>query len=266
MQKYIFLSHIHEEKDIALLIQTKLEEEFSGFVETFVSSDGKSILAGTNFLKHIEEMLLGSSAGLFLVSDRSVKRNWINFELGAIWIRGAKEGEIPAIPICHSGITPKELPPPLNSLNAVNANDANQLKQAFYSLQKAVGGKGELRTDFFDLANKINEMEKRNIFCLHLARVLKIFAGSNFIRLMPEWEKLDKESNIELTKSGIGSMIFADLYIIKKFYLKEHLDIEEANIREVSDSDGSNHILDVNIKLPVELLLEYKDILYTYSD
>ena len=63
----IFLSHIHEEKDLAFLIKETIEDEFSGFVDVFVSSDGESILAGTNFLKQIESVLKSSSAGIFLI-------------------------------------------------------------------------------------------------------------------------------------------------------------------------------------------------------
>lgn len=33
-----FLSHIHEEKEMALLMKSAVESEFSGFVEVFVSS------------------------------------------------------------------------------------------------------------------------------------------------------------------------------------------------------------------------------------
>ena len=51
MPKTIFLSHIHEEHELAGFIQEALEEEFSGFVNTFVSSDGASIPAGANFLR-----------------------------------------------------------------------------------------------------------------------------------------------------------------------------------------------------------------------
>jgi len=54
----IFLSHIHEEKELAILIKDAIEAEFSGFVEVFVSSDGTSIPAGSNFLKRIEDGLV----------------------------------------------------------------------------------------------------------------------------------------------------------------------------------------------------------------
>ena len=124
-----FLSHIHEESELAILIKKSLEDEFSGFVDVFVSSDGLSIPAGANFLKRIESSLSDCCAALYLISPQSVKRHWISFELGAVWIRNAIHireslAEIPTIPICHSGMTPGTLPPPLNNLNAIVASKA----------------------------------------------------------------------------------------------------------------------------------------------
>lgn len=52
-EKLIFLSHITEEKELAKIIKDAIEDEFSGFVEVFVSSDGNTIKAGQNFLNVI---------------------------------------------------------------------------------------------------------------------------------------------------------------------------------------------------------------------
>ncbi|MCP4746785.1 MAG: hypothetical protein GY874_11690 [Desulfobacteraceae bacterium] len=84
--KLLFFSHIHDEKDLAILIKDALENEFSGFVDVFVSSDGKSIPAGVKFLEKIEDGLIKCVGALYLISPISVKRNWINFELGAVWV------------------------------------------------------------------------------------------------------------------------------------------------------------------------------------
>jgi hypothetical protein len=195
----------------------------------------------------------------------SIKRNWINFELGAIWIRGVQATRIPAIPLCHSGVSPKDLPPPLNSLNAVKANDISQLEQAFYSLQKAVGAKGKLKTDFMALSDRIKEIEQKNILCSHLARVLSIFAGSKFSRFIPEWEKLTKGSIVELKKSGIDNKTMGELVVLKQFYPESYLDFDTTNIREVSDADGNTFTSDVCIKLSVDLLLSNKEKLCSYD-
>ena len=136
MSKTIFLSHIHEDRELAVLINDAPEEEFSGFVSVFVSSDGVSIPAGANFLMRIEDGLVECIGALYLISPASVRRNWINFELGAVWIRNALSiraggAEVPAIPICHSGICPGVLPAPLNNLNGISANQSSQLEVAF---------------------------------------------------------------------------------------------------------------------------------------
>jgi len=46
---------------------------------------------------------------IVLASPDSVERKWINFEAGAAHVRG-----IPIIPLCHSGLTPAQLPVPLS--------------------------------------------------------------------------------------------------------------------------------------------------------
>lgn len=165
-EKMIFLSHITEEKELAKIIKDAIEDEFSGFVRVFVSSDGETIKAGQNFLKVIEDGLVECIAAIYLISPVSVQRSWISFELGAVWVRNAlsqrNDGpEIPALPFCHSGMVFKELPQPICNLNAIEANLASKLEFAFRSLQASVGGKGRLRTDFDVLAAQIVEFERK---------------------------------------------------------------------------------------------------------
>lgn len=164
-EKTIFLSHIHEEKELALLIKCALEDEFSGFVRVFVSSDDKSNPSGTNFLNRIEDSLVSCLSALYLISPVSVGRSWINFELGAVWIRNfislQNDGPpIPAIPVCHSGMSCGGLPKPISDLNAIAANDPAGLESAFKSIQTAVGGSGNLKTDFHAISLKVFRFEK----------------------------------------------------------------------------------------------------------
>jgi len=164
--RLLFLSHVHEEKDLALLLKEALEAEFSGFVDVFVSSDGVCIPPGSNFLRKIEDGLVCCVGAMYLISPLSTRRHWVSFELGAVWIRNALNAanggpQIPALPICHSGMSPGEMPAPLNHLNGIVASDPISLEAAFKSLQSAVGGRGALRTDFATLALDISETEKR---------------------------------------------------------------------------------------------------------
>lgn len=180
----LFLSHIHEEKNLAIIIKSAIEVEFAGFVEVFVSSDGTSIPAGANFLKRIEDGLVNCVGALYLISPKSINRNWINFELGAIWIRNAinirsSAPEIPLLPLCHSGIAPHELPQPANNLNAIIANQSSQLEFAFRSIQSAVGGKGTLRTDFDSLAQEVIHFERKYTLIENIKKVLNLLELNN---------------------------------------------------------------------------------------
>jgi len=177
-EKMIFLSHIHEEKELAILLQEAIENEFSGFVTVFVSSDGSSIPIGSNFLNAIRKGLTKSIAAIYLISPKSVKRPWINFELGAVWSRSAisedsGNEEIPAMPFCHSGISPSQLPQPMCNLNSIEANKSNQLEIAFKSIQRAVGGRGALRTDFDDLVRKISAFEHQYTLIDNVKRIFE---------------------------------------------------------------------------------------------
>ena len=45
--------------------------------------------------------------------DRLRPRPWVNIELGAAWIK-----RVPIIPLCHSGLTPSDLPWPFADFHA----------------------------------------------------------------------------------------------------------------------------------------------------
>lgn len=265
MSKLIFLSHIHEEKDLALLIKNVLEEEFSGFVEVFVSSDGVSIPAGSNFLKRIEDGLIHCNAGLYLISPSSVKRNWINFELGALWIRNKvnilnNAEEIPAIPLCHSGMLLSDLPQPINNLNGVQANISSQLEFAFKSIQSAVGGKGRLKTDFDLLSSHIIEFEREYTLGDNLKKVFKIINGDiikiyNFIDTNPYL------NNLTLNLGMIETRKIEELKSLEKNELRGHISISIKNSGIAFGDHGAINGADVDLSLEVKLLKEFKDTL-----
>ncbi len=183
-KELIFLSHIHEEKEIALLIKSAIEDEFSGFVDVFVSSDGISIPAGSNLLEKIEKALINCSAAIYLISPSSIKKSWISFELGAIWIRSkisTQNGgrEIPALPFCYAGMTFGDLPQPISNLNAIMATSPKDLEFAFKSLHNALGASGKIKTDIVELSRKIEESEGRITEGRHLKRIFEIIDTEN---------------------------------------------------------------------------------------
>ncbi len=78
----VFISHIHEEKGIAQVIQKYLKEAFGPQFRVFVSSDPTSIGGGREWFNHILSNLKGARFVLVLLSDESRTREWINFEAG----------------------------------------------------------------------------------------------------------------------------------------------------------------------------------------
>lgn len=261
--KLIFLSHIHEEKDLALLVKLALESEFSGFVEVFVSSDGTSIPAGSNFLKRIEEGLVCCIGAIYLVSPVSVKRNWINFELGAVWVRNvmnlrAGNVEIPTLPMCHSGITPGALPPPLNNLNGVLANQASQLEFAFRSLQMAVGGKGALKTDFDALAVKIAAFEQQYTLGANVTRLLSLLGVDR--RLVVEHCEQQSPGVITTLDCGfVETSIVQSIKAMEANELKGHITVTVTTPGMAIGANGAVNGAQVKIGIAVSLVVKFKE-------
>src|SRR5947209_10183307 len=130
----VFISHIMEEKEIALALKRLVESTFLNMIEVFVSSDPTSIKLGRKWLDEITHALKNCAVEIILASPESVKRPWINFEAGSGWIR-----DIPVIPLCHSNMVPSKLPAPLGSLQAATATEESQLKLIFPVLAQSVG-------------------------------------------------------------------------------------------------------------------------------
>ncbi|WP_167753442.1 toll/interleukin-1 receptor domain-containing protein [Aliivibrio fischeri] len=264
--KQIFLSHIHEEKDLALLIKQAIEEEFSGFIEVFVSSDGTSIPAGANFLKRIEDGLINCIGAIYLISPVSVKRNWINFELGAVWIRNAisikTEGhEVPALPFCHSSMTLNDLPQPICNLNSIIANQASQLEFAFRSLQTAVGGKGALRTDFDTLAGKIVEFERDYTLGTTVKSFLTLLGGDIKI-LVEHCENLPTNTthtNLEL--GFIPTDVVQKITEFEADQLKGRIKLTTKNPGTSFGPQGAVNGAEASVLIETRLITEFKNLL-----
>lgn len=138
----IFLSHIHEEVELASRIKQEIEAMFLGVVNVFVSSNRASIKAGQRWLDEISRSLADSKAYFLLCSPASVTRHWIFFEAGAGWVRG-----IPAIPLCHSGMQKSGLPSPLNLLQAIDLHDLSDLDHVIEVIA-GLAGTNKPGTDF----------------------------------------------------------------------------------------------------------------------
>src|ERR1017187_1093637 len=149
----VFISHISEEHELAELFKKRLTEDFLGMVNVFVSSDVTSMSVGANWAASIQHAL--SHAGIFLVvcSRTSIRRPWINLEVGAAWMK-----QTPIVPVCHTGLRPTELPMPLSGLLAVEAHDVNGLERLYSRIAEILQCKPP-KVDFQELARQVRQLE-----------------------------------------------------------------------------------------------------------
>ena len=261
----LFLSHIHEEKELAVLIKNAIEDEFSGFVDVFVSSDGTSIPAGSNFLKRIEDGLVNCIGALYLISPISVKRNWINFELGAIWIRNAMnirtgQKEIPNLPLCHSDMIPSSLPQPIGNLNAIVANQASQLEFAFRSIQTAVGGRGVLKTNFDTLAQNILDFEREYTLGSAVVTFLKSL-GCNMKTLIQHCEALPPGVLTTLELGFIPTELIQKIQDYQNNQLSGVINLTTKNPGTSFYEYGAVNGAEASVVIDVSLVLAFKNLL-----
>jgi TIR domain len=138
----VFISHVSDETELAQWLKAQLDRDFLGMLDIFVSSDRPTIQAGRRWLDAVDEALTAADLQIVLCSHESVGRPWVNFEAGAVWLRG-----IPVVPVCHSGLDPDGLPVPLGLLQALPVGQAAGLAK----LYDAVAGTLGLRTPNADL-------------------------------------------------------------------------------------------------------------------
>lgn len=122
----IFVSHISEEAEVAAALRGMLEKDFLGLVRFFASTDIRSIGAGEDWLSAIKTAMNKAKILLVLCSQSSVEKPWVQFEIGAAWMKG-----LLIVPVCHSGMTVDELEPPLSQRHGVELGTALGLERLY---------------------------------------------------------------------------------------------------------------------------------------
>ena len=133
MSVQVFISHTGIEKDLAIFLKDRIERDFLGLVNVFVSSDQESIEAGDSWLDALHRALKSANLEVILCSPTSITKPWVNFEAGAAWLQG-----IPVVPICHSGLRTGALPMPLSSLQGGESSDPNTYVRLYNRIAKLV--------------------------------------------------------------------------------------------------------------------------------
>lgn len=153
----IFVSHISEESEVAGLLKEMLEGDFLNLVTLFASSDLESIQAGDDWLESIHTAMHKAAIVLVLCSKASVQRPWVQFEVGAAWMKGMR-----IVPVCHSGLTVEDLRIPLESRFAIELGSGDGLTRLYKMVASSLGLK-RIPTikDLPTSLQRINEVEAR---------------------------------------------------------------------------------------------------------
>jgi hypothetical protein len=107
----VFISHIGEEKAIALKLQMLIQAAFANAFPVFVSSDPASLSGGEEWYHYILENLAKAKVVLVMLSPESAERPWINFEAGF-----GTGGKSRVIPLALRGLSFDTLDYPLKGL------------------------------------------------------------------------------------------------------------------------------------------------------
>jgi TIR domain len=150
----LFLSYVSVESRLADLLQKHLIADFIGLLDVFFSSDKLSIPAGAKWLSDLAAALNRAQLHLVLCSRDSISRTWINFEVGATFVRG-----VTVIPVCHSGLLPAQLPVPLSENEAIIASEEDGLRSLYRVIANALGSDVP-DIDFEGLRREIAGIEK----------------------------------------------------------------------------------------------------------
>jgi len=110
----VFISFVHEDQKIADAIKYLIQEELEPDGPVFLSSDLGQVRPGEQWVDKIRTALESCEVLISLLSARSIKRPWINFEAGAAWIQ-----KRPVIPVCFGKMSKASLPQPYSGMQAV---------------------------------------------------------------------------------------------------------------------------------------------------
>jgi hypothetical protein len=130
----IFLSHVTTEARLADLVEQHVCRDFIGLARVFASSDHTSVLVGSKWLDEVTSALKEADLHVVLASPDSIERKWINFEAGAAHVRG-----VPIIPLCHSGLTPAQLPVPLSESEGLVLADESGFERFYRAIAQKLG-------------------------------------------------------------------------------------------------------------------------------
>lgn len=139
----IFISHASKDKDLAKRLQRLLCDSL-GCNKALIrctSIAGSRIPVGSETPKQLANDILSAQIFIALLTDHSIKSDYVLFELGAAWIiDNLKDGHV-TIPLLGNGVPYEILPGPFKQKNAVKADDISQIQQMLEEIAASLGMK-----------------------------------------------------------------------------------------------------------------------------
>jgi hypothetical protein len=124
----VFISFVHEDQQVAMAVQALIARELDLRDEVFLSADRRQVFGGDIWLDKIRAALEQCEVLVLMLSRRSLRRSWVNFEAGAVWL-----SRRPVIPVCFGKASKHHLNPPYASMQALDLpNDAGYLIESIY--------------------------------------------------------------------------------------------------------------------------------------
>jgi len=133
------------------VLKDAVVDDFLGQLTVYASSDTDSIWAGDEWLVSVKDALSSAQLVLVLCSPTSIQRPWVNFEAGAAWIL-----DRPIVPLCHLGLTVRDLPIPLSLRQGLAVDTADGVRALYDRVAQLIGCRTP-HADFERLAARLRE-------------------------------------------------------------------------------------------------------------
>ena len=151
----VFLSYYTPEAPMALKLQESIQDAFGGAVRVFVATDPRSIRAGRQWMREVEQALRECAVQVILLSPQALTRPWLYFEAGAVWLT-----DRPVVPVVHSGLRVSQLEVPFSYRQGFSVASAADLRNCLFDVIATAAGEALPDYDFEALARKLAHIEQ----------------------------------------------------------------------------------------------------------
>lgn len=134
----IFFSHSSKDGPQLRRLKDRFLKLVGKTVEVFLSSDGKSIQLGSNWLARVAQALGDAKLMFVFVTPNSVNSRWLYFETGHAFSKGIR-----VVPVGLYGVNIGKLGPPLNLLQGFNVSEPEALNNIIAVVNEVLGTEHE---------------------------------------------------------------------------------------------------------------------------